>query len=148
MAGRPFLRLLFQRSLNGSQQVLLFHGLRYIGHRLGTGRPQAYLHIVAPCDDENLQRRAVATQCSVNSRLLRLSIAPLSRRYSQGYREVQPVVPGRWFASCPRSLPGILSSYFKVELYSSSLSLAWLAAWSSAAFALAILPVINCSIAA
>src|SRR5262245_41731541 len=66
----------------------------------------------------------------------------------EGYREVQPVVPGRWFASCPRSLPGILPSYFKVELYSSSLSLAWLAAWSSAALALAILPVINCSIAA
>ena len=38
--------------------------------------------------------------------------------------------------------------YFMVELYSSSLSLAWLAAWSSAVFALAILPVINCSIAA
>ena len=38
--------------------------------------------------------------------------------------------------------------YFMVELYSSSLSLAWLAAWSSAAFALEILPVINCSIAA
>src|SRR4030095_5673400 len=58
VAGQPFLRLLSQRSLNGSQRVLLFHGLRYIGHRLGTGRPQAYLHIVAPCDDENLQRRA------------------------------------------------------------------------------------------
>ena len=90
----------------------------------------------------------VATQCSANSRPLRLSIAPLSRRYSQGYREVQPVVPRRWFASCPRSLLGILPSYFKVELYSSSLSLAWLAAWSRAAFARAILPVINCSIAA
>ena len=42
----------------------------------------------------------------------------------------------------------LLPAYFTVELYSSSLSLAWLAAWSSAAFALEILPVINCSIAA
>jgi len=42
----------------------------------------------------------------------------------------------------------LLLAYFTVELYSSSLSLAWPAAWSSAAFALAILPVINCSIAA
>src|SRR5262245_55641131 len=46
-----------------------------------------------------------------------------------------------------REAYALLPSYFTVELYSSSLSLAWLAAWSSAAFALVILPVINCSIA-
>ena len=83
VAGQSFLRLLPQRLLNGSQQVLLVHGLRYIGHRSGPRRPQAYLYIVVLGADEDLQHRAVATQCSVNSRLLRLSIAPLSRRCSQ-----------------------------------------------------------------
>jgi hypothetical protein len=31
VAGQSFLRLLSRRSLHGSQQVLLVHGLRYMG---------------------------------------------------------------------------------------------------------------------
>ena len=58
VAGQSFLRLLSQRLLNGSQQVLLVHGLRDIGHCSGPRRPQAYLHIVVHGADEDLQRRA------------------------------------------------------------------------------------------